>query len=90
MSSRIQVILSAEEHERLRAVAASEGRSLSTWVRRAALEKLAAKQRRALRTVGELRAFFAECDAREPGREPDWSEHVEVMARSRSTGTGQT
>jgi hypothetical protein len=33
-----------------------------------------------LRSLGELRAFFAECDAWEPGREPEWEEHLDALA----------
>ena len=40
--------------------------------------------------VRELREFFREVDAREKGHEPDWEEHLAVMARSRASGGSGT
>lgn len=31
----------------------------------------------------ELEAFFARCDERERGREPEWEQHLEVINRFR-------
>ncbi|HUP25324.1 MAG TPA: hypothetical protein VNB06_20600 [Thermoanaerobaculia bacterium] len=39
-----------------------------------------------IRTEEALRDFFAECDAREEGREPEWLEHLEVMTASKLEG----
>ena len=41
-----------------------------------------------MRTVDELRAFFAQCDDREIGREPDWEEHLAVIDASMREGVG--
>lgn len=85
---RIQVLISPEEKETFRRMAAREGLSLSAWLRQAGLERLAASRERGrFRSSGELTSFFAVCDAHPgPGREPDWAEHLETMRRSRSHG----
>jgi hypothetical protein len=85
MSRRIQVILSEAEREAFRRQAAAKKMSLSTWLREAGLKQLAAEQSGPLRTVAELREFFGSLPD-EPGVEPDWDEHVRVMAESRRRG----
>jgi hypothetical protein len=85
MSRRIQVILSEAEREAFRRQAAARMMSLSTWLREAGLKQLAAEQSGPLRTVAELREFFGSLPD-EPGAEPDWEEHVRVMAESRRRG----
>lgn len=77
------------EADRIRygAQAEREGKALGAWLREAAEEKLARARRGALGTVEELDRFFAACDARETGREPDWREHRAVIERSRSGGS---
>ena len=87
MAERVQVILGAEEKERLQQQSAREKTSLSAWIRRAALERLAAiSAQHRLSSRAELRAFFSACDRRERGREPDWDEHLQVIERSRRPG----
>ena len=84
MVSRVHVLLDDAEKARYRAQAAREGKSLGAWLRAAAEDRLrAAAMHRDLRTRGSLEQFFAECDERESGREPDWDEHREVIERSR-------
>jgi hypothetical protein len=85
MSRRIQVILSEAEREAFRRQAAAKKMSLSTWLREAGLKQLAAEQSGPLRTVAELREFFGSLPD-EPGAEPDWEEHVRVMAELRRRG----
>jgi hypothetical protein len=85
MSSRVQVILSEAEREAFRRQAVAKKMSLSTWLREAGLKQLAAEQAGPLRTVADLRNFF-ESLPDEPGAEPDWDEHVRVMAESRRRG----
>lgn len=81
--SRIHILIDDAEHERFRRQAAREGKSLAAWLRDAAREKLAAAEDgMRMDTVEELRAFFAACDARERGREPDWEEHRRVIEES--------
>jgi hypothetical protein len=90
MSTRIQVVLDEKEREQFRREAASEGISLSAWMREAARERAASAGTRPRHLDAEgLRAFFAECDARETGSEPDWEQHLRVIEHSaRSGGTG--
>jgi hypothetical protein len=88
--TRVQVLLQEAEREQFRRQAEREGLSLSGWLRRAGQERLRSRQGRRLSTVRELREFFREVDAREKGREPDWEEHLAVMARSRASGGGGT
>ena len=84
---RIQVLLDPEEKERFRRLAQEKGVSLSAWLREAALKRSAEETRSSrLRTTDALRAFFAQCDLREAGREPDWEEHLEVMDTSKLDG----
>lgn len=85
--TRIHILLDDAEKERFRRQAEREGKSLSAWLRDAGLERLAAgERRRSLDTLDELHAFFAACDARERGREPDWDEHERVIRESKRSG----
>jgi hypothetical protein len=85
--SRIHIILDDDDKERFRREAAREGKSLTEWLREAARDRLAAAERTTrMDTVAELRAFFAACDARERGSEPEWDEHRRVIERSIRAG----
>lgn len=87
MSTRVQVILEAQERELFRWHAQKEGRSLSAWMRRAAQERVTAQKPKRITTVDQLREFFADCDnLANSGREPDWDEHLEVLQKSRKRG----
>jgi hypothetical protein len=86
MSSRVQVILSDEEKARFQSEARRQGMSLSAWLRLAAIERLAARPATKLSEPSSLRAFFATCDRREEGQEPDWDQHLEVIQGSRGRG----
>lgn len=85
-SDRVHVVLSAEERAQFRAQAEREGTSLSAWLREAAHARLAAQAPTRLDSVDALAEFFAACDEREAGREPDWDEHVRTIAGSRRAG----
>ena len=87
MASRVQVILDEAEREGFRRRAKAEGLSLSAWLRSAGREKLAARPRAARGGVKQLQALFAACDRREKGREPEWQDHLEVIARSQRSGS---
>lgn len=68
-----------------------EGKSLAAWLRDAAEARIrTASAERDLRSVDDLRSFFEECDERETGTEPDWSEHRKVIERSRRQGLEAT
>lgn len=85
---RIQVLLDEEDVESFRQLARRNGQSLSAWLRAAGREKRAAQAgAERLGSRRELERFFDQCDRREAGREPDWQEHLEVMARSRLAGS---
>ncbi len=85
--SRIHIVLPGPDKARYAAQAAREGKSLGAWLREAAEERLRqTRNETRLETLEELNAFFAACDARETGREPDWEEHLRVMTRSRTEG----
>lgn len=87
---RIHIVLSEEEKERFRRYAAREGKTLSEWLREAAREKLRQESPLRLDTLKELRGFFASCDARERGEEPDWEEHRRVIEGSARSGAAET
>src|SRR5262245_30170372 len=87
---RIQVLLDPHERELFRSLARQRGLSLSAWLREAALKQSALENEvPRLRSVEDLRAFFADCDAREVGREPDWDEHLAAIDSSKRDGVGE-
>ena len=52
---------------------------------------LAVRERRNVKSVAELEAFFRRCDALEgTGVEPDWDKHLGVIAESRRRGASGT
>jgi len=91
MAERVQVILKPEEKIKLQRQAEREGTSLSAWLRRVALERLAqtAEGGRFERSA-ELRAFFKGCAAIEAGAEPDWDVQRTVIEQSRRAGGSGT
>ncbi len=81
--------MSDAEREAFRRQAASKKMSLSNWLREAGLKQLEAEQDRPIRTVEDLREFFASLPE-EAGTEPDWDEYLRVMAESRRRGASAT
>ena len=63
---------------------------MSEWLRQAARDRLARDLPNRIATVDDLDRFFAERSEREVGREPDWEEHLDIAARSRSSGLAAT
>jgi len=91
MTSRIHILLDESEKDRYLRQAEREGKSLGAWLRAAAEDRLrAAEHGPSLRTRAELQRFFDGCDAREHGREPDWTEHRAAIERSRRSGLDVT
>ena len=90
MSKRVQVILEEAERERFRQIAHDEGLSLSAWLREAGRQRADAARARKLRTVQDLRKFFARIDEREQGVEPDWNEHEAAIERSIAEGAAES
>ena len=84
MATRVQVILDEGEKELFQDRARFEGLSLSSWLRKAGYEML--KRRGRIRSQEDLDTFFAACDAREEGTEPDWEEHLAMIDRSKGSG----
>ena len=89
-SGRIHLVVDARERDAFRARAASEGLTLSEWLRDAARERLLRDRPPTISSVADLDRFLAERAAAEVGSEPDWSEHVAVMDRSRRGQTEAT
>jgi hypothetical protein len=90
MTERIHLLVGRAEKERVRRLAAREGKSLSAWLRDAARAKLtAAESATGLDSPDRLREFFAECDRPERGREPDWESHREIIERSIGSGASE-
>ena len=91
MTVRVQGLLDEHERDLFRRQAALDGVSLSTWLKQAGRLRLAHGQRASnLDSSQALQAFFAECDHRKPGREPDWEEHISVIRRSQTEGLADT
>ena len=92
MTARIQVVLSERERDRFRVQAKREGLSLSAWLREAGRERLAATDARPrFETQDALDTFFRRCDEREQsGREPEWREHLKVIAASQAAGAADS
>lgn len=87
---RVQILLGEREREEFRHLARRQGMSLSAWLREAGREKAEARSSELrIRSKQALREFFAECDEREQGREPDWEEHRKVIERSKRAGSGE-
>jgi hypothetical protein len=86
---RIQVLLDPHERELFRRLARERGMSLSGWLRESGMRRAAEESRRTkLRSVEQLREFFAVCDAREVASEPQWEEHLAVLDSSKRDGAG--
>jgi hypothetical protein len=90
MSTRVHLVLNERERDAFQARARLEGESLSEWLRKAARDRLARDLPKRIVTVHDLDRFFAERSQSEVGREPDWEEHLDVAARSRSGGLEAT
>jgi hypothetical protein len=91
MSERIHIVLDPVEKERFRRLAEREGKSLSEWLRDVARARADAEsERERLDTSEQLHRFFAACDEREHGREPDWEEHLKVILGSIAKGASDT
>lgn len=88
MSARIHLVVDEADKERFRRQAAREGKSLSAWLRAAARDRLDRREDVPLDSAEALETFFAACDDRETGTEPDWEEHEAAIARSARSGDG--
>jgi hypothetical protein len=83
MNTRIHIVVDEAEKDRFAQQARSEGKNLSEWLRDVARQALLRGEKGPkLKSVDELRSFFARCDERETGREPDWRAHRRVIEDS--------
>lgn len=91
MTERIHILVDGAEKERFRRRAAREGRSLSDWLRQAALDRLERTEPRTrLDSEADLLEFFDACDALAQDEEPDWEVQRAVIERSKATGAAST
>ena len=83
--ARVQILIPDEDRDRLVHQASKEGMTFSAWLRAAAHQRLAAKQRsRPFESAEDIEAFFRQCDALEgPETEPNWDEHLAVIDESK-------
>ena len=91
MAERIHIVIDRVEKERFRRLAEREGKTLSEWLRdlaRARADADIARER--LDTPEQLDRFFAACDERGQGREPDWEDHLKVIRGSIARGASDT
>ncbi len=90
--ARVQLVIPDADRELFVDQARREGKTLSAWLRDAAHARLhEQRQIQRFESPEGVRDFFRACDALEgPGTEPDWSEHLEVISRSRASGTTGT
>lgn len=90
--ARVQLIIPDADRDRFADQARREGKTLSAWLRAAAHAMLEDRQRiQRFESPEDVREFFRACDALEgPETEPDWSEHLRVIAESRAGGTTGT
>jgi hypothetical protein len=90
--ARVQLIIPDDDRDRFVHQARREGMTFSAWLRAAAHARLEERQQvRRFYSPEEVREFFRGCDATEgPETEPDWSEHLQVISKSRATGVTGT
>ena len=90
--ARVQLVIPDEDRDRFVHQAKREGMTLSAWLRNAARDRLQAQQRiEPFNSPADLEEFFRKCDELEgPRFEPDWEEHLEVLAASRRGSTPNT
>ena len=90
--ARVQLVMPDVDKVRFTYQAQREGMSLSAWLRAAARDRLAERQKvKRFQSVEDVKAFFERCHAldgseNEPEREPDWEEHLAVINESKSRG----
>ena len=86
--ARIQLVIPDEDRQNFIAQARREGMSLSAWLRAAARERLEARRNvKLFESPEDVEEFFRSCAALDgPETEPDWSEHLRVMNKSREQG----
>ena len=86
--ARVQLIIPDEDRDRFAHQARAEGLTFSAWLRAAARQRFAQRQRaQRFDSPKDLHRFLDECAARRgPGIEPDWEEHKRAISESRIRG----
>ena len=86
--ARVQLIIPDEERDRFVHEARREGMTLSAWLRAAGRQRLKERERaEPFESPADVRAFFAACDTLEGSEsEPEWEDHLKVIAESRRGG----
>lgn len=90
MAVRVQVILDEKDAAEFRRQARRQSCSLSGWLREAGRKELGrCREAVGLQSAEALQAFFAGCDAREAGVEPDWESHKQAILDGMARGTAR-
>ena len=86
--ARVQLLIPDEDRDRFVYQARREGMSLSAWLRAAANDRLAEREKtKRFQTVEDLLAFFENCHATAgPEPEPDWEEYKAILNESKLRG----
>ena len=86
--ARVQLVMPDEDRQNFIAQARREGMSLSAWLRAAARDRLESRKNvRLFESPEDVEEFFRSCAALDgPETEPDWSDHLRVMNKSRERG----
>ena len=89
--ARVQLVISDADKSRFVSQARREGMSLSAWLRAAAHNRLAEREKvKRFESEEEMREFFRRCHERAgPGPEPDWEEYLEIINESKLRGLPQ-
>ena len=87
--AKVQLDIPDADLVRFEDQAQREGKTLNEWLLDAVHARLVDQhQVKRFESPEDVREFFQACDAIEgPGTEPDWSEHLEAISRSRTTGS---
>ncbi len=90
--ARVQLVIPDEDRDRFVQQARREGMMLNAWLRAAANDRLAERQRsEPFESPADVEEFFRRCDALGgPETEPDWGEHMDVITASRGRGASDT
>ena len=90
--ARIQLLIPDEDRDRFIQQAQREGRTLSAWLRTATRERRETRQRSGpFQSSADLEEFSHGSDELEgPESEPEWNEHLDVIAESRRRGAYNT
>ena len=86
--ARVQLVIPDEDRQNFIDQALREGMSLSAWLRAAARDRLEARRNvKLFESPEDVEEFFRSCATLDgPETEPDWSDHLHVMNKSREQG----